>query len=66
MFEIKCWACALNFVTVTPAVSAGKIKVIFFFQAKYLAKKSSAGSVEAMKSLDDIMFQLSVSKNRND
>lgn len=30
-------------------------------KAKYLTKKSSAGSVEAMKSLDDIMFQLSAS-----
>ncbi|KAK7113051.1 DNA polymerase delta subunit 2-like [Littorina saxatilis] len=28
-------------------------------KAKYLTKKSSAGSVEAMKNLDDIMFQLS-------
>ncbi|KAL8585414.1 hypothetical protein ACOMHN_046657 [Nucella lapillus] len=28
-------------------------------KAKYLTKKSSAGSVEAMKNLDDIMYQLS-------
>lgn len=30
-------------------------------QAKYLAKKSSAGSVEAVKNLDQICQQLSVS-----
>ena len=32
-----------------------------YFQAKYLTKKTTAGSVEAVKSLDDILVQLAVS-----
>ena len=36
--------------------------MLSFFQAKYLTKKSEAASVEAVKTLDDVFVQLSVSR----
>lgn len=33
---------------------------IFLYQAKYLSKKTAAGSVDAVKTLDDVFTQLAV------